>query len=111
MKFNTLYAYVIVMPVVLFGSSASLRNARPTAAIVDVVVYITSFAEWVYVVSRPVEMFGLIQLYSPMLIMTPIDRVSHIRCRTARHERGCAACPRREQGKATLKRLAVVKTR
>jgi hypothetical protein len=27
-------------------------------------------------------------------------RVPHIRCRTARHERGCAACPRCEQGKA-----------
>jgi hypothetical protein len=39
-----------------------------------------------------------------------IYRVSHIRCSTARHERGCAACPRREQGKATLRRLAAVKT-
>jgi hypothetical protein len=35
--------------------------------------------------------------------------VSHIRCSTARHERGCAACPRHEQGKATLRRLAAVK--
>jgi hypothetical protein len=26
-----------------------------------------------------------------------IYRVSHIKCSTARHERGCAACPRREQ--------------
>jgi hypothetical protein len=25
-------------------------------------------------------------------------RVSHIRCSIARHERGCAVCPRREQG-------------
>jgi hypothetical protein len=38
-------------------------------------------------------------------------RVSHIRCSTARHKRGCAACPQREQSKATLRRLAVVKTR
>jgi hypothetical protein len=38
-------------------------------------------------------------------------RVSHIRSSTARHERGCAACPRHEQGKATLRRLAAVKTR
>jgi hypothetical protein len=37
--------------------------------------------------------------------------VSHIRCSTARHERSCAACQRREQGKATLRRLAAVKTR
>jgi hypothetical protein len=37
-------------------------------------------------------------------------RVSHIRCSTARHERDCAACSRREQGKATLRRLAAVKT-
>jgi hypothetical protein len=37
--------------------------------------------------------------------------MSHIRCSTARHERGCAACPRREQGKATLRRLASVETR
>jgi hypothetical protein len=37
--------------------------------------------------------------------------VSHIRCTTARHERGCAASPRREQGKAALRRLAAVKTR
>jgi hypothetical protein len=28
-------------------------------------------------------------------------RVSHIRCSTVRHERGGAACPRREQGKAS----------
>jgi hypothetical protein len=41
----------------------------------------------------------------------PCYRVSHIRCSTARHARGCAACPRREQGKETLKRLAAVKTR
>jgi hypothetical protein len=40
-----------------------------------------------------------------------IYRVSHIRCSTARHESRCAARPRREQGKATLRRLAVVKTR
>jgi hypothetical protein len=33
-------------------------------------------------------------------------RVSRIRCSTVRHERGYAACPRREQGKATLRRLA-----
>jgi hypothetical protein len=26
--------------------------------------------------------------------------VSHIKCSTARYERGCTACPRREQGKA-----------
>jgi hypothetical protein len=38
-------------------------------------------------------------------------RVSHIRCSTAPHERGCAACPRREQDKTTLRRLAAVKTR
>jgi hypothetical protein len=38
-------------------------------------------------------------------------RVSYIRCSRACHERGCAACPQREQGKATLRRLAVVKTR
>jgi hypothetical protein len=37
-------------------------------------------------------------------------RVSHIRCSTARHERGCAACPRHEQGKVTLRRLVAVKT-
>jgi hypothetical protein len=29
---------------------------------------------------------------------------------TTRHERGCAACPRREQGKETLRRLTAVKT-
>jgi hypothetical protein len=40
-----------------------------------------------------------------------IYRVSHIRYNTGGHERGCAACPRREQGKATLRRLAAVKTR
>jgi hypothetical protein len=40
-----------------------------------------------------------------------IYRVSHIRCSTTRHERGCAACPRYEQGKATLRRSAGVKTR
>jgi serine/threonine protein kinase len=38
-------------------------------------------------------------------------RVSHIRCNTVRYERGCSACPRREQGKATLRSLAAVKTR
>jgi hypothetical protein len=38
-------------------------------------------------------------------------RVSHIKCSTAHHERGRAACPRREQGKATLRRLAIVKIR
>jgi hypothetical protein len=38
-------------------------------------------------------------------------RVSHIKCNTARHERGRAACPLREQGKATLRRLAAVNTR
>jgi hypothetical protein len=38
-------------------------------------------------------------------------RVSNIRCSTVQHERGCAACPRSEQGKATLRRLAAVKTR
>jgi hypothetical protein len=38
-------------------------------------------------------------------------RVSHIRCSTALHERDCVACPRREQGKATLRRLAALKTR
>jgi hypothetical protein len=38
-------------------------------------------------------------------------RVSHIRCSTARHERGWAPCPRREQGKATLGRFVAVKTR
>jgi hypothetical protein len=38
-------------------------------------------------------------------------KVSHIGCSTARHEKGCAACPQREQGKATLRRLAAVKTR
>jgi hypothetical protein len=38
-------------------------------------------------------------------------RASHIRCSTARHERGCAACLRREQGKAILRRLVAVKTR
>jgi hypothetical protein len=36
-------------------------------------------------------------------------RVSHIRWNTVRHERGCAACPLREQSKTTLRRLAVVK--
>jgi hypothetical protein len=41
----------------------------------------------------------------------PFYRVFHIRCSTARHERGYAACPRREQGKATLRGLATVKTR
>jgi hypothetical protein len=40
-----------------------------------------------------------------------IYRVSHIRCSTARHEKGCTACPRREQGKGTLKRSVAVKTR
>jgi hypothetical protein len=38
-------------------------------------------------------------------------RVFHIGCSTVRHERGCAACQRREQGKTTLRRLASVKTR
>jgi meckelin len=38
-------------------------------------------------------------------------RVSHIRCSTTRHEKGCAAGPRREQGRATLRKLAAVKTR
>jgi hypothetical protein len=38
-------------------------------------------------------------------------RVSYIRCSTARHERGCAACQRREQSKATLRRMAEVKAR
>jgi hypothetical protein len=38
-------------------------------------------------------------------------RVSHIRRSTARYERGCATDRRREQGKATLRRLAAVKTR
>jgi hypothetical protein len=39
------------------------------------------------------------------------ERVSHIRCTTAPHGRGCAAYLRREKGKPTLRRLAVVKTR
>jgi aspartate kinase len=38
-------------------------------------------------------------------------RASDIRCSTARHEKGCAACARREQGKVTIRRLAAVKTR
>jgi hypothetical protein len=38
-------------------------------------------------------------------------KMSHIRCGTVRHERGCAACPGCEQGKSTLRRLAAVKTR
>jgi hypothetical protein len=38
-------------------------------------------------------------------------RVSHIRCSTAHHEKGCTACPQREQGKAARRRLTAVKTR
>jgi hypothetical protein len=38
-------------------------------------------------------------------------RVSHIGCNTARHEKDCVACPRCEQDKATLRRLAAIKTR
>jgi hypothetical protein len=38
-------------------------------------------------------------------------RMSHIRCDTARHEKDCAACPRREQGKTSLRRLTAVKAR
>jgi hypothetical protein len=36
-------------------------------------------------------------------------RVTHIRCSITHHERGCVAHPRREQGKATLRRLAAIK--
>jgi hypothetical protein len=38
-------------------------------------------------------------------------RVFHIRCSTVHHDRGCAACPWREQGKVTLRKLAAAKTR
>jgi hypothetical protein len=38
-------------------------------------------------------------------------RMSSIRCSTTHHERGWVACLRREQDKATLRRLAAVKTR
>jgi hypothetical protein len=34
----------------------------------------------------------------PYLLLDAIYRVSHIRCSTARHERGCGASPLREQG-------------
>jgi uncharacterized membrane protein YoaK (UPF0700 family) len=72
MKFNTLYLYVIMIPVVLFRSSVSVRSARSTAATADLVVYIASFAAWAYVVSMLVNMFGLIALCSPMFIVAPI---------------------------------------
>jgi hypothetical protein len=72
MKFNALYVYVIVIPVVLFGSSVSLSGARPTAAIVDLIVYIASFGAWACVVYMLVDIFGLIALCSPMFIVAPI---------------------------------------
>jgi hypothetical protein len=56
--------------------------------------------------------FSPVMTQSPSrLLISLIYRVSHIRCSTAPHERGCAACLRREQGKEILRRLAAVKTR
>jgi hypothetical protein len=63
--------------------------------------------------STQFQLGDILSLESSVIYMSPcvMYRVSHIRCSTARHERGCAACPRREQDKATLRRLAAVKTR
>jgi hypothetical protein len=37
----------------------------------------------------------------PVILKQPTSIVSHIKCSTARHERGWAGCPRREQGNST----------
>jgi hypothetical protein len=65
----------------------------------------------VQIMSRVLEDQQMLQFNCLGDIVPQSYRVSHIRCSTARHARGCAACPRREQDKATLRRLAEVKTR